>query len=169
MANHVNHILIVTRDPIMRNLFRDVLVKERQVDTVKAAGTFEEALTASARRVIDVLIVEEAMSGMDSLIFIDRVQACHPEMHVVLITTADRDEMEERRPRHSMPFTLFTKPFSIDALLKHVDWVLVQKTRLEAPSEQGIKTCLVFGGQDRVRDYTRRRFMSTLQPILGLS
>lgn len=126
MGKRTKRILIVGDEPILRDLLRDILVEERMDARVEATGMAGELLQGKLclhtdRDPVDVLIVDGTMSGTDALTLIERAQAFHPEMHAILITAADRDEIEERGRHRSASFTLFTKPFSIDALLRHID------------------------------------------------
>jgi DNA-binding NarL/FixJ family response regulator len=131
-----NRILVVTPDPIVRYLLRDVLSRERAGDIVETASVLEEAPFVELRWPIDMLIIEEAVPGMDSIECIERVQARNPDVQVILVTAADDDEMVERSRNRPVSFTLFTKPFSVDRFLRHVDCVLAQRALSRAAGDR---------------------------------
>ncbi|MGD9100244.1 MAG: response regulator [Anaerolineae bacterium] len=124
------HILIVDNDPLMRVLFCSVLLEERVGDRVETASSASEALMVMHRKPADVLITAGQIPGTDGISLIERVQALFPKTHAILLTTADQDEIRERRRNRQVSFTSFTEPFSIGAFLEHIDQILPQKTQL---------------------------------------
>jgi CheY-like chemotaxis protein len=124
------HILVVDNDPLMRVLFCSVLLEERAGDQVEMASSAAEALTAMRRKPADVLITAGQIPGTDGISLIERVQALFPKTHAILLTTADQDEIRERRRNRQVSFTSFTEPFSIGAFLEHIDRILPQKAQL---------------------------------------
>jgi DNA-binding NtrC family response regulator len=119
-----NRILVVGKDPVMSNLLCDILTEERAGDRVETAASAREALRQIGSDHVDAVIVDGPIWGRDDLEFIERAQTFHEGLLVVLITSADQDEIMERRRDSMAAFTAFTKPFSIDLLLGTLDRAL---------------------------------------------
>jgi DNA-binding NtrC family response regulator len=110
----------------MRDLIEEILLEERTSDTVVTAGSASDALAVMQHQPVDVLITDWRMPGMDGLALIEAVQLVRPRTHAILVTSADRDEVNECSRNRSASFAFFTKPFSIEAFLAHVDQVLTK-------------------------------------------
>lgn len=146
-------ILIVDGDPLMRALLCDILKEERAHDQVEVVDSAQEALASMRHEPANILITDWQMPDMDGLTLIEAVQLLHPKTHAILMTAADQDEVKERRRNRPASFTSFTKPFSIEAFLAHVDQALTQTDQ--------------FGAAQGNSDTSDRRSQSALRPALG--
>ena len=124
MRDQTKRVLIIGSDRILINLLCDVIQSERSDVIVETKETMPERYPVARQEPSDLLIVDGSMSGQDGLELISRVQTRCPKTGAVLITAADREEIHERQQRTMASFALFTKPFSIDAFLSHLDRVL---------------------------------------------
>jgi DNA-binding NtrC family response regulator len=121
-----HNILIANDDPRLRDLLCEMLSEERADVKVKTASSGMEALTMLHNKPVAILIADWYMPDTDGMALIELAQAIQPQTHAILLTTADQDEVQERRHKCRVSFKSFTKPFSIEAFLSHIDRVLAQ-------------------------------------------
>jgi len=104
-------VLVVEDEPLGRRVLAQLL--ERAGYRVLVAGSGEEALAEAARgAALDVLLTDVEMAGIPGTELAERLQAIHPQLHVVFMTGHDAGRLRGR------PALL--KPFSRDALLRAV-------------------------------------------------
>lgn len=133
MRDQYKRVLIIGSDQVLRDLLCDVIQSERGDVVVDSSKTVPERYLVEGQEPLDLLIVDGALSGQNGLDLISAVQARRPQASAILITAADREEIRERRQHTTASFTLFTKPFSIDSFLSHLDRVLGKATVFELP------------------------------------
>jgi DNA-binding NtrC family response regulator len=126
------------------------MLKEEQPNArIETVGSAQEALALVNRELVDVVIVDGEMADIDSLNLIEAVQGVYPKTHAILISTADQGEIRERRRNRPAVFTSFTKPFSIETFLRHIDRVLVSTALRPVARHQVYKKEACFGQTDR--------------------
>jgi DNA-binding NtrC family response regulator len=153
------NILIANDDPRLRDLLCEMLSEERSDVKIKTADSGLEALTMLYNKPVAILIADWQMPDTDGLALIELAQAIQPQTHAILLTAADQDEVQERRHKRRVSFESFTKPFSIEAFLGHIDRVLAQ-TGLPAIATHN-------KDEKRGRRTNDRQPQSTLRPALN--
>jgi DNA-binding response OmpR family regulator len=154
-----HHILIVDSNPRLRDLLREMLTEERADDKIETASSGREALVTMRRERADILIADWQMPDMDGMTLVELTKALYPNTHAILLTTADQDEVQERRHHRQISFTSFTKPFSIETFLGHIDQVLTQIAQPTVAHSKAI--------EDQSNLYESSK--SALRPALGWS
>ena len=86
-------ILIADDHLIIRQGLRLVLETEKEFELVAEAADGAEALSLSAERHPDVVLMDLRMPGMDGLTAIERLRVEQPDVAVVILTTFNEDEM----------------------------------------------------------------------------
>jgi len=86
----VYKILIVDDEPPIRDLFDDLLKKEKCI--TKTASSGEEALEIIAKEDFDAILLDIKLSGMSGIDTLKRIREIKPKLIVVMITGFGYDE-----------------------------------------------------------------------------
>jgi DNA-binding NtrC family response regulator len=86
---------------------------------------------------------------MDGLALIEAARLSRPETHAILMTMADQDEVKERSRNRLASFASFTKPFSIETFLSHIDRVLTPTARPAVARQEAMEQQAPFDRSDR--------------------
>ena len=83
-------VLVVDDDEMVRNLFNDLLKREKCV--VQCVGTAEEALNKIDKENFDAVLLDIKLPGMSGLEALKRIKIVKPNLTVVMITGFGFDE-----------------------------------------------------------------------------
>jgi len=100
-------ILIVDDDKEIRNLFRRVLKAEGFL--VREAGNGQEALDLIEKKLPSLIILDLDMPVLDGPDTLAMLQASHPDIPVIVVTSFGETVLMERALQYS-PFTVINKP-----------------------------------------------------------
>ena len=127
-------VLIVSDDPVLRDLLRNFLVNERL--RAEEADTPDEALARCRERRLGLLLVDAIVGEREALIFLSRVASAQPEgmcPPVVLLTgsapLAELVAHEAVREAISAPFAT---PSLLESIRRHLGDRGASHTRLRA-------------------------------------
>jgi CheY-like chemotaxis protein len=114
-------ILIVDDEPLVRDLVREVLVRDGY--TVLHAHTAEEALALvrahEQEGAPDLLVTDLTMPGMDGVTLAQTLRAAYPALVALLMSGSPADHQLDGA-NEAGPFLFLQKPFSIEGLRKAV-------------------------------------------------
>ena len=120
-------ILIVDDEPDMLHLLKRSLEPELNC-RVKTATTGQEGLQRLGHTVIDLVIADIKMPGMNGLELLQRIKQDYPQQTVVMMTAFGQIETAVQAMR-SGAYDFITKPFEHDALVLRLDKAL-ERSRL---------------------------------------
>ena len=83
-------VLVVDDDEMVRNLFNDLLKREKCV--VQCVGTAEDGLDKIEKENFDVVLLDIKLPGMSGLEALKRIKILRPNLTVVMITGFGFDE-----------------------------------------------------------------------------
>lgn len=114
-------ILVVDDEPLVRELVREVLVREGY--TVLHADTAEHAIAVAQAHekdgAPDLLVTDLSMPGMDGVTLARTLRASYPSLVALLMSGSPADH-EADLASDGSPFLFLQKPFSVQALKKAV-------------------------------------------------
>lgn len=129
-------ILVVDDEPLVRELVREVLVRDGYA--VLHAHTAEEALALVRAHehdgAPDLLVTDLTMPGMDGVTLAQTLRATYPALMALLMSGSPADHQLDLASEAG-PFLFLQKPFSIDMLRKAVRRAL-GKNGMRRGSEQ---------------------------------
>ncbi|MFQ5509412.1 MAG: HD domain-containing phosphohydrolase [Leptospirillia bacterium] len=117
------HILIVDDEELFREICREML-EERGYE-VSVAENASTALNCMSNTVVDLLVADITLPGMDGLTMIEQLRGKHPELPVIVITGYLTQENMLRSLNLGVRGFL-TKPFFYDELFVSVEKALAQ-------------------------------------------
>ncbi len=94
----------------------DTAAPELNIAVVPSA---EEALLEANYHVIDLLLTDIRLPGMDGLELVERIRRLHPEIKVILVTGM-RDANYEKAVKALNADAFFEKPFELEILVTKV-------------------------------------------------
>jgi CheY-like chemotaxis protein len=144
---HRKVVLIACDDVLIRNLLRDVLGKDYDV-LIAANGSEALQVSREAEGIIDLLLIDIQIPGMNGLPFCRRIRAERPQIQTLLLTQTVPELLAEGD--QSIP--CLRKPFEIAELRIQLKELLLES--MLAPQEP--KVILVLDEKLKRRDRTRR-------------
>ncbi len=133
-AEHRGSILVVDDEPLKRITL--------QIELTEAGYQVHEASEAKAAlqfldtRLIDVVVTDLKMPGMDGLAFLEHVKQRHPNVQVILMTAfATVDTAVAAMKRGAYDY--LTKPFTTDVLLSKIEDLLSYRRTETSADGQG--------------------------------
>ena len=177
-AQHVEVILLVDNDQIVRNLIGRMLAHQGYV--VLEASRGEQALVTAAHHPgpLHLLVTDVMMPGMDGFRLADLLTVSRPEMGVLFISGHYGDSPAVRRGLHQSQRPFLLKPFRQDELATAIRMALdgppdrdrdpfariladpriAAEPLQDSPPPHGIPRALRFGTRLTTRYRTRRGF-----------
>ncbi|PYS20513.1 MAG: hypothetical protein DMF72_21035 [Acidobacteria bacterium] len=116
-------ILIVDDDAVIRGLLFDLLSEQYECNT---ASTAEEALAFLEFETYDVVVTDIAMTGLDGIDLLRRVQRKNPKTPVILISGKGNEHNTDSFLEMGA-FAYVKKPFTLDEI-EEVIWRAVAST-----------------------------------------
>jgi CheY-like chemotaxis protein len=92
----VKHVLVVDDEPFVRDALKRVL--EGESVTVQTAEDAEAALSQLRKQLVDVIIIDVIMPGLDGVQLIKRLRAEYPTVRIVAISGGGNFELSGYRP-----------------------------------------------------------------------
>ena len=117
-------VMVVERDPMLRDLMRRILEKQDVEVLVAADGWTALGLAEGQAEGIDLLLTDVVVSGVDGFELTERIRAIHPAVRVLFLTgDADASTYVSTGLQASGQPTL-ARPFTQSALLSQIHHVL---------------------------------------------
>lgn len=131
--SHLRHVILVDDNDIVRELMRAMLERDGfSVDS--AASAYDALLIAERDDVVDLLVTDVYMPGMDGLELADRLLELHPEASV-LYTSGHADDRILAPGTVPAGAAFLPKPFTMAELLRAAKDVFAATAVLRAGAE----------------------------------
>ena len=117
-------ILVVDDEPQIRDLLRRFFTKKNY--TVVTAETGAECLAILKKEEIDAVLLDFAMPGMTGLEALQKIQALHPGLPVVMVT-GETDEDLAKAMLEEGAFDYVMKPMNFDYLERTIYLKLAER------------------------------------------
>ena len=117
MARQAPTVLVVDQDWVFRE-FQARTLGDRGYTVMKATGAAEALLLARTTPIINLLLTDYSLVGLDGLELTRRFRALHPEASVLIFT--DSIPLPTHQTEELERFAVLGKPYAVQDLLHHV-------------------------------------------------
>lgn len=131
----MDRILIVDDALDLGRLWQTALRTAAPELNIAVVPSAEEALLEANYHVINLLLTDIRLPGMDGLELVERIRRLHPEIKIILVTGM-RDANYEKAVKALHADAFFEKPFELDILVDKVLSLLGLATESRHPMEE---------------------------------